>query len=175
MASWHGFCLKEGTVRHFRQGEFFSVRGEILKYWGFVLKGCFKYTMANTDGNEHIMGFSFENTLVGHYLSIFRKEPSATNIIATTDTDVLVCSGDLLRRRLESFPGLRQDLADALFRQAYLQFLDLHCHSPKERYSALLRRCPSILQNVSLKELASFLRITPTHLSRIRRQLTFIR
>ena len=65
--------------------------------------------------------------------------------------------------------------AEGLLRQTYNRFLNLYGQSPKERYLALVAQCPEILQQVSLKELASYLQITPTHLSRIRKEITFNR
>lgn len=43
--------------------------------------------------------------------------------------------------------------------------------TPEERYVKLLERYPEVLQLISLKEIASYLKITPVHISRIRRKL----
>lgn len=53
------------------------------------------------------------------------------------------------------------------------RYLDMFRLTPEERYQKLLERCPDLLQQVSLREIASYLGITPTHMSRIRRRLTF--
>ena len=68
---------------------------------------------------------------------------------------------------------LHTKIANGLLAQTYDRFLDLYRKSPKERYSDLLAKCPEILHKVSLKELASYLQVTPTHLSRIRKEITF--
>ncbi|WP_434475863.1 Crp/Fnr family transcriptional regulator, partial [Bacteroides acidifaciens] len=101
------------------------------------------------------------------------KESVKTNIIAATDAEVIQCSVTVLKHQLANSPELHRILAEGLFRQAYMRYLDLHGSSPKARYLALLKRCPDILQNITLKEMASYLQITPTHLSRIRKELTF--
>ncbi len=48
---------------------------------------------------------------------------------------------------------------------------DLYRQTSKERYVELLNHCPDIFQHITLKELASYLQITPTHLSRIRKEI----
>ena len=110
---------------------------------------------------------------MGDFLSTVNKESVKTNIIAATDAEVIQCPASVLKRQLEHSPALRRALTEGLFRQAYMQYLDLYSSSPKARYLALLKRCPDILQNITLKEMASYLQITPTHLSRIRKELTF--
>lgn len=63
--------------------------------------------------------------------------------------------------------------AEQLFLQTYSRYLDLYRLTSEERYLQLLERCPEILQLVPLKEIASYLKITPTHMSRIRRKQSF--
>lgn len=57
--------------------------------------------------------------------------------------------------------------ADALYETIYKRLLDVFCDSPEESYLKLMKRCPC------LKEIASYLRVTPTTVSNIRRKITF--
>lgn len=173
MDFWRSLCLREGRRRTYRRGEYFARRGETTRYMGYVMSGYFKYTVTDSDGNEHISGFSFAGTFVGDYLSATNRQPCMTHIVAVTDVEVLLCRCEVLSHALGADGALHQTLADSLFRQIYGWYLDMHRLSPKERYLALLRRCPEILQSVTLKEIASYLNITPTYLSRIRREITF--
>lgn len=173
MEFWHDICAREGELRHYRKGEYFVRHGENPLYMGIVKQGYFKYTVMDSDGNEHISGFSLTDTFVGDYLNATRKIPTMTNIVAVTDADVLVCNCNVLTDVFRNDKDLHQLFADSLFHQIYGVYLDTHCLSPKERYTRLLKRCPSILHDITLKELASYLQITPTHLSRIRKEITF--
>ena len=60
-----------------------------------------------------------------------------------------------------------------LFDMVYTRYLDLYRYTPRERYLKLLDRCPQIVHMVSLQDIASFLNITPTYLSTIRKEITF--
>jgi len=72
----------------------------------------------------------------------------------------------------EKEPKLHNTISDGFFYQVYDRFLNMYRLSAKERYIHLLGSCPDILQNITLKELASYLQITPTYLSRIRKEIT---
>lgn len=58
---------------------------------------------------------------------------------------------------------------------AYNSLIDRYCSflagTPLERYKRLISMHPQIEQDVPQKEIAEYIQITPTHLSRIRREL----
>lgn len=60
----------------------------------------------------------------------------------------------------------------ALFNMVFMRLLNLYRKSPRQRYLELCEQYPQIVETVTLKDLSSFLLITPNHLSRIRRDLT---
>ena len=53
----------------------------------------------------------------------------------------------------------------------YHRLLDMYCKTTEELYLDLLNRCPDIQEYITLKEIASFLQVTPETVSRIRRKL----
>ncbi len=55
----------------------------------------------------------------------------------------------------------------------YQNYLDLYRKTPEERYKEIMYKCPEILQILTLKELSSYLKITPITMSKIRRKITF--
>lgn len=170
---WRELCVKEGKLCHYKKGEYFLHRRETPKYFGFITSGAFKYTIIDTDGNEHITGLALCDTLAGDFYSSIRKESSLVALQAITDSNVWVCSTNLFRQILKENIELRCVMAEELFRQTHDRYLNLYRQSPKERYWELIRCCPNILQDITLKELASYLQITPTYLSRIRKEITF--
>lgn len=171
---WRELCTKEGELRSYRKGEYLLRQGETTGcVWGFIKQGYFKYSVTDTDGNTHITGFSFCDTPVGDYLNLVMKTPAMTDIIAATDAEVFVCSRSVIKELFGKHPDLHHAVADGLFYQTYDRFLNLYRQSAKERYVHLLEQFPDLLQNITLKELASYLQITPTHLSRIRKEITF--
>ena len=78
----------------------------------------------------------------------------------------------LFRQRMETME-LRSIIAEHLLRQARRSYLDMHRSTAHERYELLLRRCPGIVEHLSLNVISSFLNITPQMLSKIRKSITF--
>lgn len=171
------FCydllISKGTLRTYKKGDYFVTTNQQCNYIGLIKSGYFKYSVTSTDGEEHITGFAFQNSIVGDYFSLINDVKPMTNIIATTDCEVYLCREEVLKDFLVNNPLQHLQISNALFYQVYNQFLDLHRLSPKERYISILSKCPNILQMITLKEMASFLHITPTHLSRLRKEITF--
>ena len=64
-------------------------------------------------------------------------------------------------------------VANELFEMYYKRLLALYCESPEQRYINLMRQCPELKEKVPLKEIASFLGISPETVSHIRRKLLF--
>ena len=60
-----------------------------------------------------------------------------------------------------------------LFKMVYGRDLDHYRYTARSRYRRLIDRCPQVVQMLSLKDIASFLNITPTYLSELRKERTF--
>ncbi|MEZ3564487.1 MAG: hypothetical protein K1V72_09190 [Duncaniella sp.] len=70
-----------------------------------------------------------------------------------------------------TFEGNLTSINGVLFSEIYSRYLELYRKTPTERYLDLINQCPQIMDIVSLKDLASYLLVTPVYLSRIRRNL----
>ena len=60
-----------------------------------------------------------------------------------------------------------------LFKMVYGRDLDHYRYTARSRYRRLLERCPQVVQMLSLKDITSFLNVTPVYLSKIRKEITF--
>lgn len=168
---WRELCTREGTLRRYRKGEMFLHAGEIPKFFGFIESGYFIYSVIDTDGVEHVTGFALRGNLAGDFYSSVYAVPALNNLKATANSSVWVISLLTVQKVFGRYPDMRLIMAEELFRTAHQRYVDHYRHSPKERYIEVLNRCPDLLQHITLKELASYLQITPTHLSRIRKEI----
>ena len=171
-------CINRGRMIMFRKNEYFVKEGEAFPYIGFVDTGILKYTCTNmTEKKDYNTGFAFPNEFVADYPACLYNTLSTTNIQAITLCKVYIChSIELWLQYEHDIEGQKKARinAEQLFSQTYSRYLDIYRLTPEERYKELLERCPDILQLISLKELASYLKITPVHMSRIRRKITFL-
>ena len=60
---------------------------------------------------------------------------------------------------------------EAVFSTVYDRYAALYSQTSQERYNDLISRHPDLFNLFSLKDIASFLKITPTHLSRLRKNV----
>lgn len=166
--------LEKGKLVEFKKKDYFVRQNELSKYVGFVQSGMFRYTRIDTEGNEHIVGYSFTENFVCDYPSFIKSSGALTNIQATTDSSVYVISqqgvNDYLETNMDT-QRLGRLAAEEQFIEVYKRLLDFYCETPEQRYIALLERCPDLPQYIALKEIASFLGVTPETVSHIRRKL----
>ena len=146
-------CLRNGELRYYKRNEFILREGEVGSFFGFIVSGVIKYTCINQTENK-----------------------SELNIQAITPCRIYICSSELLLQEFEENKEnqrIARIAAEQLFFQSYSRYLDLFRFTSEERYLQLLKKCPEILQMVPLKEIASYLKITPIHMSRIRHKQSF--
>lgn len=76
-----------------------------------------------------------------------------------------------LRNRIRSDEFYKEvaETSVALFDTVYNRYVDLYTKSAQARYNELITKHEDIFSFFSLKDIASFLNITPTHLSRLRK------
>lgn len=89
-------------------------------------------------------------------------------MIAGTDCEILRVPLKIFKEFLS--PSMLDEYT-SLFNMVFMRLLNLYRKSPRQRYVALCEQYPQIVETVTLKDLSSFLLITPNHLSRIRREL----
>ena len=181
----HGFELKKlrefirlhGETVDYRRGERLETEGEPARWCAFVERGQFKYVVRGiSDGREHIAWFSLKGEFVGAYPDMLEGRPSQATIQAMKVSRVVRISGEQLlqffRQDMETME-LRGLVAEHLLRQFQIRSNLLLVADSHERYLSLLRRCPGIIHDVPLKELASFIGVTQQMLSKIRKEITF--
>lgn len=173
-AYWRQLCLEEGTVRHYERGDYFFREGEVAKYLGMIQSGTLKYTAYSDDGTEYILGLEFAGGFVSDFPFSFRGIKARTSVIATSPCDILCLPVSSIRSRIPDDPELLNAMlesTEAVFSTVYDRYKDLYTKSPQQRYSELISTHPDIFSLFSLRDIASFLRITPTHLSRLRHKV----
>ncbi len=173
---WKDLFVNEGRLRTFNKNEHLALQGEPALYAGYIKTGYMKYWSPKQNTNyEFITGFSFEGELVGAYPELLYGKPAMSYITAGTNSEVYLFSG---KRLLELYnSSLKNSEQGRLLMEAYfMQMIDrIHDYcfkSPRERYLDLMLRSKDKFNTIFLNELASYLNITLTQLSRIRSDLS---
>lgn len=167
------FFIEKGVRTLYKKGEYMFRQGERCKVAGYIQKGHFRYIRYTSKGDEQIVGYSFQNDFVTDYASFQVQSNTVISAQAIVNSWVYVVSYKDFSQFLRTCADkdFRGKLAEILFDDIYNRMLTLYCDTPKERYLNLIRRYPPILNLVPLKEIASFIKVSPETLSRIRKKL----
>ena len=138
------FFLEHGTYIELKKGEQFSIQGKMNCRGAYIENGLLRYTRVDERGNIHIVGYTFSE----EYSKL--EDFFATN----AETAQIKCA-----------------LVEQSYSLMYHRLLDMYCKTTEELYLDLLNRCPDIQEYITLKEIASFLQVTPETVSRIRCKL----
>ena len=139
----------------------------------YIVRGSFKFLRHDAKGAEHIMAFAFEKEIISSYLPSRKGCDALLDVKALEDSVVIQAPLETLRSFLQSVDGeiYVRAFVESLAFDFLKKIISLHCDTPEERYLQLQKRVPDILNRVNLKEIASYLRITPETLSRIRTRI----
>lgn len=163
------------NLRKVEKNECLLQTGQVAKETYFVGEGILISRYTNRDGNVHIKNFFTAGNFAGSKVSQLMSSPSAFSIESLEDG--LIIKMDHRKYRQLIFD--KEDLKD--FYIAYLEQswviknekrqMAFATQTATERYLTFLEEYPSLERRVSLLHVASYLGITPTQLSRIRKNL----
>ncbi len=170
---WQNLCKSRGQLRHYDKGEAFIMAGNVGRYIGYVESGALKYVSYSLDGVPHVVGLEFAGHFVCDFPGSLYRQKSRCSIIATVPCEIYcIPSAEVadLMRADERVRQIIEATTREVFYTLYDRHVDLYSKSPQQRYDELLSCDPNLFQLFSLKDIASLLNITPTHLSRLRKK-----
>jgi len=169
----------EEIVAHFQEmeikkNEFFIKQGRVCHNYLFLENGFIRSYTFDLDGNEVTTEFYSNNQVVFEVGSFFQKTPSKENYQALEDSYGWYINFDQLQLLFHSIYEFRE-FGRMILVKGFISFkqrtLSLINESAEQRYETLVTARPEIFQRAPLKYIASYLGITDSSLSRIRREL----
>lgn len=164
---WRDLCLSKGELRCYDRGEEFVSIGKRADYIGYVKTGTLKYVVYSEDSTEHVIGLEFAGEFVADFpFSLFGKKARSA-IVAVSECEIYCVPVPLVVEMMEADGHVRDVVlqsTEALFSTVYDRYSSLYTRTARERYDDLINYHPDLFQLFSLKDIASYLNITPTHL-----------
>ena len=157
-----------------RKKRFILEDGETCNYTIFVERGLLRSFTIDSKGNEHILQFSMQGWWAADLYSFLTGEPSAHNIEALEDSELLLItksSWDELLEKVPAFERYFRILIQNNLIATQRRLIGSFSKTAEEKYQELVQDCPDIVQRVPQHMIASYIGITRETLSRIRSQL----
>ena len=169
------FFLSHGKYKEIKKKEYLVEQSSVAKYVAYVVEGFFRYTRIVNFFFEHFVGNVFKGEYVGDYASLIKKDiTSLVTVQAVTDCKIYYVPLEEVRKFFNTNEDAQiagRVLAEELFMVAYTRLLDFYCKNTEELYMDLTERCPDFQDYITLKEMASFLQVTPETISHIRNSI----
>jgi CRP-like cAMP-binding protein len=160
--------------KHFAS-EFFINSGERCNKIAFIVNGVFRFWFIDNNGNEVTSYFMKEHDFVTNITSFFEFSVSSGSIQAETNCSVIQfsrASWELFCKKIPEWENSFQKMANNILITKINFQRNLLSLDAKDSYLEFLKTYPTILQRVPLNHVASFLGITPSSLSRIRKSIS---
>ncbi len=158
----------------FKKGDFLLKSGMVANAYFCVGNGLIRSYVYDFNGNDITTGFIGENQLAIDVVSLFNRIPSVEYFQALTECECYSIDMESFQELYHSIRGLnewgRAWMAESLF-ELKQRTISMITDSASVRYQRLQNQHPQILQQAPLKFIASYLGITDTSLSRIRKEL----
>jgi len=142
----------------------------------FILESGYvrSYTF-NQNGDEVTTNIFSAPCFVNDFLSFFKQQPTSENYQCLTPCKLWTMNYEKVQSCFHTYPEFREFGRMMLvtnYSNLHDRMLGMIKDTAENRYLKLMKHHPGIFQNVPLKIIASYLGITDTSLSRIRKEIT---
>lgn len=162
--------LKERNVQ---RKESIVKEGEACTYINFVQNGALRAYYLDNKENENVVMFAISDWWITDMHSFSNEKPSMLNIDALEESTLQQLSKsdlDQLFLKVPKFERFFRILMQNAYVREQLRVVENLSMPAADRYNAFLNKYPQFAQRVPLKQIASYLGITPEFLSLLRKR-----
>lgn len=158
-----------------KKDDYFIKAGQIAKELAFLENGILRVFYRNDSDVEYNKHFLVKPCLIGAYASLITNKPTQINQQALTDCIIYKAKYADIQSLYSTCPDIERAarvLAEHYFVEKEQREIEIVLLGAKKRYLIFQKQFPQLEQQIPQYHIASFLGITPTQLSRIRKQLS---
>ena len=162
---------EELQFRTLKKDEVLLDKGETCAAFSFIISGALYQYKIDSDGNKNIIDLNVVDDWIINHKSFTTQKPSEYTIQSYEESTICLLTIDSIHRLIaksQSFLKLGKVLEASISR---IDFFDNN-NTPDEKYKYILKNKPEITQRFPLKLIASYLKITPETLSRVRNRFS---
>lgn len=164
--------LGQAITKTFKRQETVSRSGAIPNEIFFINKGLIRVLICDNEGTEHTIHFALENQFITDYSNFIQKQPSLYSLQAVEETEVVVLPRSAIEwgyENLKEGQKMGRLIAEFYFMYQDDRIKNMYARTPKQRYDSITDVFPNIHNRVPQHMIASYLGITPVHLSRLKK------
>ncbi|EAY23854.1 Crp/Fnr family transcriptional regulator [Microscilla marina] len=161
--------------KNFEKKNLLSEDEKFIKEVYFIVKGIIRVKINDIEGREHTVHFAIENQFIADYNAFITGEKSNYQLQALEYTETIVLPKSAIEwgyKNMQEGEKLGRLIAEFYFVYLDTRIQHLYTLTPQERYDLMNEIFPNIHQRVPQHMIASYLGITPVHLSRIKKQIS---
>ncbi|TDX02149.1 Crp/Fnr family transcriptional regulator [Dinghuibacter silviterrae] len=157
---------KKGRETILPKEEYFVEAGKVFRQVGFIIEGIIRICYYNNKGEEITKIFIEEN----HLLINLNNAPSTEYIQAATDCRMLVLSNEDWKE-IAGWEDITQKIQMKSLNEKLTRVTPLVAQDAQTRYLEFMDKYPTLANRIPLSYIASYLGITQSTLSRIRKKI----
>ncbi|SEB52729.1 cAMP-binding domain of CRP or a regulatory subunit of cAMP-dependent protein kinases [Tenacibaculum sp. MAR_2009_124] len=157
-----------------KKKEFFVREGEYARQIGFLESGIVRAYFLNQAGKEYNKQFFVGPSIIGAYTSLLTKQPNKIAQQALTDCTILTAEYSEIEKLFENYheiERLGRKIAEHYFLEKEQKEIEMALLDADKRYLIMKERFPGLESIIPQYYIASYLGISRTQLSRIRKKL----
>ncbi|CAG4989529.1 hypothetical protein DYBT9275_00309 [Dyadobacter sp. CECT 9275] len=162
------------VFKEIKKDEYFQEAGKIPREIIFLTEGIMRICYYNNKGDEITKYFIEENHFLADINSYNQEIPSTEYIQAITDCSYYVLSKSAMRElsmTIIEWDSIVAKITAKGLADKVNKISPMMSEDAKARYLSFLEKFPGLAHRIPLSYLASYLGITPSSLSRIRRNI----
>ncbi len=139
---------KRLNIQYIKKGELLTRQGDVCRNVSFINKGLLRMYYV-VDGKEICTGFAPENEYLAQYDSFLMQQPSAGNIDALEECELINLSYIDMQALYKAHPVFEifgRKIAEMLFIMISSQTTRLLTLDPEERYQSVIQYQPFVIQ-----------------------------
>lgn len=157
-----------------KKGDHFLKAGEIPDSLAYNINGLFRLYYVDKEGNDFTKGFSVPGIFTMSYSAMVENRESFYSIEALRDSEILMLKYkdllDLADKDTRWYTFLFK-LLEKMYMMKELREKSFLLDDATKRYQDFIKSYPTLVNEIKKYHIASYLRITPETLSRIRKKI----
>lgn len=164
--------LSGAITKNFKRQEIISRPASIPNEIFFINKGIIRVLITDNEGTEHTLHFALENQFIADYSNFIQQQPSIYSLQTLEETEVVILPRSAIEwgyKNLKEGQKMGRLIAEYYFIYQDDRIKNNYVRTPKQRYDSITEVFPNIHNRVAQHMIASYLGITPIHLSRLKK------